>query len=81
MAITDQHGMAFFEKLAIYDVKNGKGCFKIMFVVGEPEYLIANVTSIPICFYNNINPELAEIYTRKAVVNIAMSKPLSVTVM
>ena len=62
-------------------MQNARACFRILFVLGEPDQMIANVTSDRICFYNNFSLSLQEQYTRTATTNQAFKSPIKAIVL
>jgi hypothetical protein len=66
--------------MAIFDVLNGFACFNFSFILGEPDMVIANITSPPICFRNTRTLGLMADYSTAVALGRKFQKPLTISV-
>ena len=62
------------------DVLNGTGCFRVHFVLGEPDLKISEVVSYPVYFINNFSYTIGSTYNTLVGAKIAFVSPIYITV-
>ena len=61
-------------------IQGQRACFNIMFVLGEAGFIIANVTSQTICFFNNHTFNVPTDHDTLKIVNCYNANPMSANV-